>query len=177
MKNKHIQGTSNRSLNRPYVDTVKRWVLKRPQPKNAAAETAVKVTTPPKMKEGWVMVQLIPLDRDLKWLQGCITGDLKQLGTITHIYKVFEGEGLGDFQISYLGGLRFLIDCGSKKKALKLLDQRSAWFLNWFEWVSVWNTNIGATSRVIWLNIEGLPIEAWNDDLFIKLASGWGRCC
>lgn len=68
-----------------------------------------------------------------------------------------------------------LVNCGSNVKATKLLEQISEWLLQWFEWITLWNGNLSQTERLIWLTIEGVPVEAWNDNSFRKIASKWGK--
>lgn len=64
-----------------------------------------------------------------------------------------------------------LIDCGSNIKIVKLLEQKA----EWFDWITLWNGNLSQIERLILLTIEGVPVEALNDDSFSKIASKWGK--
>lgn len=37
-------------------------------------------------KEGWAATQLDVSEDDLKWLEGCLIGEVKDLETLVHIY-------------------------------------------------------------------------------------------
>lgn len=73
--------------------------------------------------------------------------------------------------MKYLGGLRMMVECETNLKATKLLEQKSEWLLQWFDWITLWNANLSQTERFIWLIIEGVPIKAWNEGSFSKIAS------
>lgn len=126
-------------------------------------------------KTGWAAIKLEVTKDDLGWLQGCLIGEVKDLESLVHIVRIFVFEGLEDLPIKYLGGLRLLLDCGSNLIATKLLKQKSEWLLQWFDWIMIWNGNISQPERLIWLTIEGVPIEAWNESSLSKIASKWGR--
>lgn len=85
-------------------------------------------------REGWAAIYLEVSEDDLQWLQGCLIGEVKDLETLVHIYRIFQSEQLEDLVIKYLGDLRMLVDCGSLMKSTKLLKQKSQWLLQWFKW-------------------------------------------
>lgn len=64
-----------------------------------------------------------------------------------------------------------MVECETNLKATKLLEQKSEWLLQWFDWITLWNANLSQTERFIWLIIEGVPIKAWNEGSFSKIAS------
>lgn len=41
--------------------------------------------------------------------------------------------------------------------------------------VTLWNGNLSQTERLIWLTIEGVPVEAWNESSLSKITPIWGK--
>ncbi|GJV12070.1 RNA-directed DNA polymerase, eukaryota [Tanacetum coccineum] len=44
----------------------------------------------------------------------------------------------------------------------------------WFSVVQQWKTDFKVDERVLWIDVEGVPLVAWTNKTFIKIAKRWG---
>ncbi|GKD95451.1 hypothetical protein Tco_1375288 [Tanacetum coccineum] len=47
--------------------------------------------------------------------------------------------------------------------------------LSWFSLLKPWHDDFVVKDRLIWLELEGVPLLAWNNDTFKKIGSRWGE--
>lgn len=76
----------------------------------------------------------------------------------------------------YLGGLRILVECSSATSLKTLLTEGSDRLLEWCDWIQPWDSvkELNRPAKLVWLNIEGVPLHAWNTKVFYDIAKGWG---
>ncbi|GJS78584.1 hypothetical protein Tco_0728465 [Tanacetum coccineum] len=54
-------------------------------------------------------------------------------------------------------------------------DFRAIGVLSWFSLLKPWHDDFVVKDRLIWLELEGVPLLAWNNDTFKKIGSRWGE--
>ncbi|CAI9278601.1 unnamed protein product [Lactuca saligna] len=81
-------------------------------------------------------------------------------------------EGFVDFQIRYVGGLCVMFEFTSKEACTNLLvsDAVSHWIIE----KPQWDRNFVSQDRIIWFDIEGLPLRAWSKLPFREILAKWG---
>ncbi|KAL4555552.1 hypothetical protein LXL04_038174 [Taraxacum kok-saghyz] len=102
------------------------------------------------------------------WL-GCY----KDFRAIANTRSMCQGEGFRDVHPVYLGGLWVLLD-------FQLVETRDnfvnhAAFKNWFDILQPWFNNFVVKERILWVEVEGVPLLAWCRSTFEEIASKWGR--
>lgn len=82
-------------------------------------------------------------------------------------------EGLGDFRFHYLGGRWVLVKCPENFSPSS--DPRTPKLNKWFSSFDPWSIDFEVDERLVWLNIEGVPLKVWNPNTFISIPSRWGE--
>nr|GEZ60989.1 RNA-directed DNA polymerase, eukaryota, reverse transcriptase zinc-binding domain protein [Tanacetum cinerariifolium] len=70
------------------------------------------------------------------------------------------------------GGLWVLLDFSSIKTR-DLFLQHSG-IKSWFSMLKVWHNDFAVKERLLWIEVEGVPLCAWNQSTFKKITSRWG---
>ncbi|GJX76532.1 RNA-directed DNA polymerase, eukaryota [Tanacetum coccineum] len=84
-----------------------------------------------------------------------------------------RNEGFQGVETKYLGGLWVMFEFKDKNVRDKFLIHEG--ILSWFSMLNIWNDKFVVAERLIWLEVEGVPFGAWNNDSFKKICSRWGE--
>nr|GEV32347.1 RNA-directed DNA polymerase, eukaryota [Tanacetum cinerariifolium] len=87
--------------------------------------------------------------------------------------KLANSKGFNNAQITYLGGLWVMIKLESIKAKSNLLKHVGV--LSWFSRLCSSTLDFVAKDRIVWVDIEGVPLHAWSRPTFIKIGSKWGE--
>ena len=102
-----------------------------------------------------------------------ILGKVRDINSIDNLYHICYKEGFNDLHIAYMGGDWVWIEFKKQNTCLKFKqhDATKTYF------VDLKPVHMGFTldSRVIWMEISGLPLHAWNPPAFKKIVAGWGK--
>ncbi|CAI9294632.1 unnamed protein product [Lactuca saligna] len=92
--------------------------------------------------------------------------------TLPNLHMLSLDEGFEDFDMKFVGGLWVLIEFKSKHACEnfvnsdvmdhRLLEKRE------------WDSNFVPLERIVWVDIEGLPLSCWSKDSFRRILSKWG---
>lgn len=113
---------------------------------------------------------------ELHWLQRCLLAEVKNCDDLNDLSYLMERAGFLNIKVKYTGGLRVLLECTTTEEAQKALNEGLPTLMNWFNWVCPWSMEkeLERPRRLIWLNISGVPLHAWNGDNFSAIASAFG---
>ena len=85
---------------------------------------------------------------------------------------VLNKEGFYNFHCKYIGGLWLWIEFDSHEACLKMhSNSEMSWYFTHLKHV---HQNFVLDERVVWIEISGLPINAWCPKAFKKIAGIWG---
>ncbi|PWA67411.1 hypothetical protein CTI12_AA318580 [Artemisia annua] len=73
----------------------------------------------------------------------------------------------------YVGGLWMLIEFPTTSARNRFLNHTG--MLNWLNKILPWSRNFFPRERLIWLDIEGIPLIAWSSESTKKVAGFWGE--
>ncbi|GKB88844.1 hypothetical protein Tco_0961116 [Tanacetum coccineum] len=101
-----------------------------------------------------------------------LVAKVKSFDSMPNLGVVLKDEGFENVTIRYVGGFwvstEFLDsharDCFQKHEGLD----------TWFSAVQQWKTDFKVDERVLWIDVEGVPLVAWTNKTFIKIAKRWG---
>nr|GEW38823.1 hypothetical protein [Tanacetum cinerariifolium] len=105
-------------------------------------------------------------------LSRSVLGKVKVLSSIANLYIILNKEGFADLQISYLGGSWVRIDLASDKSKNKLLLHKGV--LSWFDVLKAATNDFVSSERIVWVDIEGIPLYLWLNATFSKISKKWG---
>ncbi|GJY03253.1 RNA-directed DNA polymerase, eukaryota [Tanacetum coccineum] len=101
-----------------------------------------------------------------------VMGEIKQFSSINNLNILISNEGFSNAKIAYLGGMWVLIElpCAiAKDNFLKHTGVAS-----WFKCLVNAQADFVSRERIVWVDIEGIPLHAWTRNTFLKIGSKWG---
>ncbi|GJV09704.1 reverse transcriptase domain, reverse transcriptase zinc-binding domain protein [Tanacetum coccineum] len=102
-----------------------------------------------------------------------VLGCYKDFRSIANTCNLCRSEGFLDLEFKYLGGLWVLFDFTSLDARNKFLNHKGV--ATWFSSLKPWHDDFVVDERLIWLEIEGVPLRAWEKDTFTSIAKKWGE--
>ncbi|GJX11050.1 RNA-directed DNA polymerase, eukaryota, reverse transcriptase zinc-binding domain protein [Tanacetum coccineum] len=102
-----------------------------------------------------------------------ILGCFKYFRSIANTRSLCHSEGFLDLEFKYLGRLRVLFEFTSGDVRNKFLNHKGV--ATWFSSLKPWHDDFSVEERLIWLEIEGVPLRAWEKDTFSSIARKWGE--
>ncbi|GKF82870.1 RNA-directed DNA polymerase, eukaryota, nucleotide-binding alpha-beta plait domain protein, partial [Tanacetum coccineum] len=90
------------------------------------------------------------------------------------VMRVFlSNEGFPNVKLAYLGGLWVMIELESLKTKTKFMQHVGV--ASWFLRLCNAQSDFVSMERIVWVDIEGVPIHAWSHSTFHKIGSKWGK--
>ncbi|GJX28408.1 RNA-directed DNA polymerase, eukaryota [Tanacetum coccineum] len=102
-----------------------------------------------------------------------LVGCVKDFKTISKLHIACSTEGFSGIKFSYLGGFWILLEFESIQSCTKFLSHMG--INSWFSILRQWTPQFEVPDRVVWIDVEGLPLCAWSHTNLIKIASKWGE--
>nr|GEV66330.1 hypothetical protein [Tanacetum cinerariifolium] len=86
-----------------------------------------------------------------------VTGRTKDVNSIPNLRTILTNEGFMDVKLSYLGGLWVMIELNSEETKMKLLQHIGV--NSWFEELKPASQEFVCNKRIVWVDIEGIPLH------------------
>nr|GFA11155.1 RNA-directed DNA polymerase, eukaryota [Tanacetum cinerariifolium] len=99
-------------------------------------------------------------------------GRTKDVNSIPNLRTILTNEGFTDVKLSYLGGLWVMIELNSKETKMKLLQHTGV--NSWFEELKPASQEFVCNERIVWVDIEGIPLHLWSSSTFSRIGMKWG---
>ncbi|GKA07971.1 RNA-directed DNA polymerase, eukaryota, partial [Tanacetum coccineum] len=102
-----------------------------------------------------------------------VMGKVKDFSAIPNLSTIFSDEGFYGTKLTYMGGLWVMIELDKvdTKETLKNHSGVKSWFLDIKDAVE----DFVSEDRIVWMDIEGVPLKAWSRETFIKIGKKWGE--
>ncbi|GJZ90592.1 RNA-directed DNA polymerase, eukaryota [Tanacetum coccineum] len=167
--------SANRArFDRPVVSPAPKQIpgiMSRPKYVQPNAIPKEKVSSPPYLlKPSLVIDDSCLVSRDL---DNCVMGEVRQVTSINNMQVLLSNEGFHNTHIVYLGGLWVMIELNSPKAKANLLQHVGV--ASWFSHIGNAQLDFAAKERIVWVDIEGVPLNAWSHPTFKKIGSIWGE--
>ncbi|MFS8026347.1 hypothetical protein Hanom_Chr16g01485671 [Helianthus anomalus] len=94
---------------------------------------------------------------------------------LNKVRLAIEGEGLSDVGLSYLGGMTFLLAFKDRRTASECMEMHSPFFVMLFSKYFLWNGEEIPFSRIVSLNISGVPFLIRDNKLFDNIGGLFGE--
>ncbi|GJT74438.1 RNA-directed DNA polymerase, eukaryota [Tanacetum coccineum] len=144
---------------------------------NAGASTfatvlkgTVNIPSPPPSTPAMVLDDSCVVTRDLDLY---VMGEVKQFSSISNLRVLLSNEGFQNVKLVYLGGLWVMIELESLKTKKKLMQHVGV--ASWFNRLCNAQSDFVSRERIVWVDIEGVPLYAWSRATFNKIGSKWGE--
>ncbi|GJT98438.1 RNA-directed DNA polymerase, eukaryota, partial [Tanacetum coccineum] len=102
-----------------------------------------------------------------------LMGKVRNVTAIPNLYSILFNEGFHNTKITYLEGTWVLLVTDSVESKDKLLNHTGVG--SWFSIIKEASNSFVCDERIIWVSIDGLPINAWTPNSLRKIASLWGE--
>nr|GEV70837.1 RNA-directed DNA polymerase, eukaryota [Tanacetum cinerariifolium] len=101
-----------------------------------------------------------------------VLGCYQDFRSIANARTLCHTEGFADVDIKYLGGLWTLFNFNSTEVRDKFLNHIG--IKTWFSVIKPWHDDFLVDERLVWLEVEGIPIHAWEHFVFQSICNKWG---
>ncbi|GJZ44245.1 RNA-directed DNA polymerase, eukaryota [Tanacetum coccineum] len=105
-------------------------------------------------------------------LDNCVMGEVKQFSSINNLQILLSKEGFFNVKVAYIGGLWVLLELPSSSSKDKILKHVGV--ASWFNCLSNAQPDFVSRDRIVWVDIEGVPLHAWTRNTFLKIGDKWG---
>ncbi|GKB28400.1 reverse transcriptase domain, reverse transcriptase zinc-binding domain protein [Tanacetum coccineum] len=106
-------------------------------------------------------------------LELALIGCHKDFRSIANSKIICRNEGFTGVEVKYLGGLWVMFLFNDKQVRDSFLKHEG--ILSWFSLLEPWHDDFVLKERLVWLEIEGVLIRAWNNDTFKSICKKWGE--
>ncbi|KAI3510677.1 hypothetical protein L1887_17809 [Cichorium endivia] len=130
----------------------------------------------PKLEEGleWLEVEIDRCPNLEEKLSSSLIGCVKKGEMIENLDQILHNLGLRNCKWRFLGGLDVLLECNSKEEAESIVSGKEHGLREWMKEIRYWSANYVVRTRLTWIKLYGLPVDAWSGGNFHKIASTWG---
>ncbi|GKC57151.1 RNA-directed DNA polymerase, eukaryota, nucleotide-binding alpha-beta plait domain protein [Tanacetum coccineum] len=102
-----------------------------------------------------------------------VMGEVKNFSSINNLRVLLANEGFPNVKVTYLGGLWVMLDLESSISKKKLMEHVGV--ASWFTSLSNAQADFVSRDRIVWIDIEGVPLHVWSRNTFTKIGSKWGE--
>ncbi|GJU92308.1 nucleotide-binding alpha-beta plait domain-containing protein [Tanacetum coccineum] len=102
-----------------------------------------------------------------------LTGKVLDFGSLSNLKMILTKEGFENINLKYLGGFWVLIEFCSKQALEKFKSHVGVG--SWFSSLEYASNTFLIDERVVWVDIEGVPLKVWTTNTFNKISSKWGE--
>ncbi|GKC00771.1 RNA-directed DNA polymerase, eukaryota [Tanacetum coccineum] len=106
-------------------------------------------------------------------LDNFVMGEVKHFASISNICTLISAEGFNNVKPTYLGGLWIMLELDSPKSKEKFMQHVGV--LSWFSRLCNAESDFVSRERLVWVDIEGVPLHIWSRATFEKIGSRWGE--
>ncbi|GKE47179.1 RNA-directed DNA polymerase, eukaryota, nucleotide-binding alpha-beta plait domain protein [Tanacetum coccineum] len=102
-------------------------------------------------------------------LDNCVMGEVKDFASINNLYVLLSNEGFQELKLVYLGGLWVMIELSSSKAKSGFM--KHVGIASWFRQLRNAQADFVSRERIVWVDIEGVPLHVWSRATFSKIGS------
>ncbi|GKA53488.1 RNA-directed DNA polymerase, eukaryota [Tanacetum coccineum] len=109
------------------------------------------------------------IDRDLS---NHVLGKVKEFSSIPNLHTILKDEGFSDVNVSIWGfmGCYQPTTMDTKLNLMNHIGVKS-----WFHTLQEACDDFVSDERIVWVDIEGVPLKAWSRETFTRIGKIWGE--
>ena len=93
-------------------------------------------------------------------------GKVKDFSSIPNLYTILKDEAFLDVKLSYLGGTWVLLEFDNVDIKENLMNHTGV--KSWFHILQNASNDFVSEERIVWVDIEGVPLHAWSRETFVR---------
>ncbi|KAE8704161.1 hypothetical protein F3Y22_tig00110458pilonHSYRG00093 [Hibiscus syriacus] len=114
-------------------------------------------------------------ENGVRKLRRCLVGVMAGVCSVWSIVNRLHNWGLGEIKVQILRGNSFLRTIEDEDLFIMLEDLQWSYLKEIFMDIMLWTESICQMERVVWIEIDGLPLHYWNEVTLKRLVGLWGR--
>nr|GEY26393.1 RNA-directed DNA polymerase, eukaryota, nucleotide-binding alpha-beta plait domain protein [Tanacetum cinerariifolium] len=100
-------------------------------------------------------------------LSNHVMGNVKDVSSIFNLQTLIMEEGFSVVNLVYLGGLWVMIECDNVETKANMLQHTGVKL--WFHVLQNDVHNFVSDERIVWVDIEGIPLNVWSRETFTRI--------
>nr|GEX37938.1 RNA-directed DNA polymerase, eukaryota [Tanacetum cinerariifolium] len=100
-------------------------------------------------------------------------GKVKDVSSISNLRTLIMEEGFSVVNLVYLGGLWVMIECDNVKNKANILQHTRV--KSWFHVFQNAVHDFVSDERIVWVDIEGIPLNVWSRETFTRIGKNGER--
>nr|GEW29853.1 nucleotide-binding alpha-beta plait domain-containing protein [Tanacetum cinerariifolium] len=107
-----------------------------------------------------------------KDLSKSLLGRVKEFTSLMNLKTALYNEGFVDMNVRYMGGFWVMLEFSSSK--LKELFRDNVGVGSWFSEIRQALISFNPDGRIVWVEVEGVPLKFWSRNALKRIAAKWG---
>ncbi|GAU20806.1 hypothetical protein TSUD_132910 [Trifolium subterraneum] len=117
----------------------------------------------------------VPVNEALcKELQGSFVGTLTCEKDVKRIQTTLYMEGFQSVSVTYMGGNMALLRSPVEGDMERLMKSKKDSLNYYFSKLKPWNPGLRAVNREVWIQVYGIPLHVWGEELFKMVGENFG---
>ncbi|GKB99138.1 RNA-directed DNA polymerase, eukaryota, partial [Tanacetum coccineum] len=116
-----------------------------------------------------VLDETCAIDRDLS---NNFIGNVKDVSSISNLRALIMDEGFSVGNLIYLGSMWVMIECENVELKTKMMQHTGV--KSWFQDIHNAILDFVSDERIVWVDIEGIPLNVWSRETFKRIGKKWG---
>ncbi|KAJ9551751.1 LOW QUALITY PROTEIN: hypothetical protein OSB04_015796, partial [Centaurea solstitialis] len=108
------------------------------------------------------------------FLKHCLVGSISSTDNIEAVSKLVSSIWEGSI-VKYLGGKQVLIYLVNEDNIHSVESNPEHGIHYWVRNLCRWSKGYREVERITWLNVIGVPLHGWKEEIFTAIAGKWGR--
>nr|GEW88148.1 RNA-directed DNA polymerase, eukaryota [Tanacetum cinerariifolium] len=104
-------------------------------------------------------------------LSNHVMGNVKDVNSISNLRTLIMEEGFSVVNLVYLGGLWVMIECDNVETKANMLQHTRV--KSWFHVLQNDVHDFVSDERIVWVDIEGIPLNVWSRETFTRIGKNW----
>ncbi|GJW61151.1 RNA-directed DNA polymerase, eukaryota [Tanacetum coccineum] len=110
------------------------------------------------------------VERDLS---NHVMGKVKDVSSISNLRTLITEEGFSVVNLVYLGGMWVMIECDNVETKANMIQHTGV--KSWFHVIQNVVHDFVSDERIVWVDIEGIPLNIWSRETFTRIGKKWGE--
>ncbi|KAK8673032.1 hypothetical protein V6N13_111388 [Hibiscus sabdariffa] len=119
-------------------------------------------------------IPIVNKDADKAWLKNSLVGHIVAMYDADFIQQILRSEGF-KVSVSCWYGFYVILRFEEKEQVEIFWELKDSFLKTWFCDIDTIESFMKSKKLRVWVCIEGMPIEAWNDSTFVSIANLWGN--
>lgn len=111
----------------------------------------------------------------IQWAKKCLVGFTMKETKAEDIVEFLQSKGYVKSRVCRLSSAAWILDPVSVEEKQNILNEKKEWLNSCFNNIGKWEEYDVNGRRRVWVNIFGVPLHAWCDQMFRRIGNRLGR--